>query len=161
MSEKQIKETEIIETSEEAVEEVVEKQYTFRRFSSTDMFPMFRIIGKIGLKEFTAAIDKDALNELVSKFMEGNKEEKEEGEEFSFGDFAVGGTSVILGIADVIFSKLPHCENDIYQILSQTSNLSFDDVKKLDGAVFLEMVIDFIKKDDFKDFIKVVSKLFK
>lgn len=155
MSEKQIKETEIIEAT---CEEVAEKPYTFRRFSSTDMFPMFRIIGKIGLKEFTAAIDKDALNELVSKGMESSKEE---GGEFSLGDFAVGGTSVILGIADVIFSKLPYCENDIYQILSQTSNLSFDEVKKLDGAVFLEMVIDFIKKDDFKDFIKVVSKLFK
>ena len=155
MSENKIKQTEIIETT---CEEVAEKPYTFRRFSSTDIFPMFRIIGKIGLKEFTAAIDKDVLNELVSKFMNNSKEE---GTEVSFGDFAVSGTSVILGIADVIFSKLPYCENDIYQILSQTSNLSFDDVKALDGAVFLEMVIDFIKKDDFKDFIKVVSKLFK
>ena len=158
MSEKQIKETEIIETSEEVVEEVVEKPYTFRRFSSTDIFPMFRIIGKIGLKEFTAAIDKDVLNELITKYTE---DIKEDGAQIQFGDFAAGGASVILGVADVIFSKLPYCENDIYQILSQTSNLSFDEVKGLDGAVFLEMVIDFIKKDDFKDFIKVVSKLFK
>ena len=149
---KEVKETEVIETNEE------QKPYTFRRFSSTDIFPMFRIIGKIGLKEFTAAIDRDVLNEMVAKFVD---KQKEESAELSFGDFAVGGTSVILAVADVIFSKLPYCENDIYQILSQTSNLSFDEVKALDGAVFLEMVIDFIKKDDFKDFIKVVSKLFK
>ena len=79
MSETNVKETEIMEMeTEEAVEEVAEKPYTFRRFSSTDIFPMFRIIGKIGLKEFTAAIDKDVLNELVTKFIEDNKEEKED-----------------------------------------------------------------------------------
>ena len=153
---------EVVEELTEVVEEVVEKPYTFRRFSSTDIFPMFRIIGKIGLKEFTAAIDKDVLNELVTKFIQDNKEEKEDGNiEINFADFAAGGASVILGIADVILSKLEYCEKDIYQLLSQTSNLSFDEVKALDGAVFLEMIIDFIMKDDFKDFIKVVSKRFK
>ena len=127
------------------------KPYTFRRFESTDIFPMFKIIGKIGIKEFTAAIDKDVLTELIASFTEGKGEES----------FAVNGATVILGIADVIISRIPNCENDIYQILSQTSNLTVDEIKTLDAAVFLEMLIDFIKKDDFKDFIKVVSKLFK
>jgi hypothetical protein len=144
-----------VETMQPMVQAMVEPQeapkpYTFRRFSSPDIFPMFKIIGKIGLKEFTAAIDKDVLKELIASFTEGKGEES----------FAVNGATVILGIADVIISKLPNCENDIYQLLSQTSDLSVDEVKALDAAVFLEMVIDFIKKDDFKDFIKVVSKLF-
>lgn len=158
-----------------AVEEVIEKPYTFRKLSSPDVFPMFRIIGKIGLKEFTAAIDKDVLKELIAEFTAENTPEtpdtpeNEEGAENTpenkaaniFGSFAVNGATVILGIADVIFSKLPNCENDIYQLLSQTSNLSFKEVQALDFATFAEMVIDFIKKDEFKDFIKVVSKLFK
>ena len=157
-------------TTEVETEVVIEKPYTFRRLSSPDIFPMFKIIGKIGLKEFTAAIDKNVLMELIAEFTVENakeeaKETAEEGTEEAkgniFGAFAVNGASVILGIADVIISRLPNCENDIYQILSQTSNLSVDEIKALDAAVFFEMVMDFIMKDEFKDFIKVVSRLFK
>ena len=64
-------------------------------------------------------------------------------------------------MADVIFKNLPKCEDDIIQMLSNTSNLTVAQVKKLSLAEFTEMVIDFIKKEEFKDFIKVVSKLFK
>ena len=71
------------------------------------------------------------------------------------------GVSVALEAADVILGNLPKCEKEIYQLLSQTSNLSVAQVKKLNLAQFTEMVIDFIKKDEFKDFIKVVSRLFK
>ena len=157
--------TEIVETP---AEEVAEKPYTFRKLSSPDIFPMFKIIGKIGLKEFTAAIDKDVLKELIASFTAENTEASENEAEVAenteaniWGDFAVNGASVILGVADVIFKRLPSCESDIYQILSQTSNLSVEEVKALDFATFAGMVIDFIKKEEFKDFIKVVSKLFK
>ena len=159
-------------STEVETEIVVEKPYTFRRLSSPDIFPMLRIIGKIGIKEFTAAIDKNVLMELIAEFTaenaKGNEESTEEATEEAenakgniFGAFAVNGATVILGIADVIISKLPSCENDIYQILSQTSNLSVDEIKALDAAVFFGMVIDFIMKEEFKDFIKVVSRLFK
>ena len=153
-------------TTEAETEIVIEKPYTFRRLSSPDIFPMFKIIGKIGLKEFTAAIDKNVLMELIAEFTaekaeEGAKEGTEEAKDNIWGSFAVNGASVILGIADVIISRLPNCENDIYQILSQTSNLSVDEIKALDAAVFFEMLMDFIMKDEFKDFIKVVSRLFK
>lgn len=174
---KKTTETEIQEVKQEVKSEaeteiVIEKPYTFRRLSSPDIFPMFRIIGKIGLKEFTAAIDKNVLMELIAEFTaenaKGNEESTEEATEEAenakgniFGAFAVNGATVILGIADVIISKLPSCENDIYHILSQTSNLSVDEIKALDAAVFFEMVMDFIMKEEFKDFIKVVSRLFK
>lgn len=170
---KKTTETEIQEVKQEVKNEaeteiVIEKPYTFRRLSSPDIFPMLRIIGKIGLKEFTAAIDKNVLMELIAEFTaenaKGNEESTEEAENAKgniFGAFAVNGATVILGIADVIISKLPNCENDIYQILSQTSNLSVDEIKALDAAVFFEMVIDFIMKEEFKDFIKVVSGLLK
>jgi hypothetical protein len=45
-------------------------------------------------------------------------------------------------------------------MLSQTSNLSVKQVETLDFPTFTEMVIDFVKKPEFRDFIKVVSKLF-
>lgn len=138
-------------------EEVKEKPYTFRKLSSPDVFHMFRIISKIGVNEFTACFEKDVIKKMIAK-LTGNKneDESEEGQSAS-----IVGISVALEIANVIFMNIPKCESDIYTLLSQTSNLSVDEVKELDFVTFTEMVIDFIKKEEFKDFIKVVSKLFK
>ena len=134
--------------------EVVEKPYTFRKLGATDVFLMFKIIGKIGVKEFNACFENDGIKNLVAGMM---------GEKKATEDQSVSVTyiAVILEVADVIFKNLPKCESEIFQMLSQTSNLSIDEVRKLDIANFTAMAIDFIKKEEFKDFIKVVSGLFK
>ena len=141
-----IKETVIVEEVEEV------KPYTFRRLNSTDVFPMFKIIGAIGVNEFKSCFEGDGIRGMIQTIG------KEEGES---GNLISVGLSVGLEIANTVFNNLPKCETDIYQLLSQTSNLSVDEVKALDFVVFTEMVIDFVKKEEFKDFIKVVSKLFK
>ena len=146
-----------VTTVEEVTEavETVEKPYTFRTLGGEDVFLMFKIIGKIGVKEFNACFKNDGIKNLLMQLM---GEKKADGEDQSV---SVTYISVILEVADVIFKNLPKCENEIFQMLSQTSDLSFDQVKKLTFADFTEMVIDFIKKEEFRDFIKVVSKLFK
>ena len=146
-----------VTTVEEVTEavETVEKPYTFRTLGGEDVFLMFKIIGKIGVKEFNACFENDGIKNLLMQLM---GEKKADGEDQSV---SVTYISVILEVADVIFKNLPKCENEIFQMLSQTSNLSVDQVKKLTFAEFTEMVIDFIKKEEFRDFIKVVSKLFK
>ena len=131
--------------------EAAEKPYIFRKLSAVDVFPMFKIIGAIGINEFTACFEKDGIKNMIASFTGESKEDMS----------SIVGISVILEIANVIIGNLPKCEHEIYQILSQTSNLTVKQVKELDMAVFFEMVIDFIRKEEFKDFIKVVSKLFK
>ena len=154
-----------IETMETVQPEAVEpvKPYTFRTLGGGDVFLMFRIIGKIGVKEFNACFEHDGIKHLVAAMMgeklAQSKEEDEEEEEAP--SVSVTYISVVLEVADVIFRNLPKCEDEIFQMLSQTSNLTVAQVKKLNLAQFTEMVIDFIKKEEFKDFIKVVSKLFK
>ena len=146
--------SEIIEKTPLAViqpEEAAAKPYAFRTLSAVDVFPMFKIISAIGINEFTACFEKDGIKNMIAS-MTG-----EGGEDVS----SIVGISVILEIANVICGNLVKCENDIFKMLSQTSNLSVDQVKALDFVTFFEMVIDFIKKDEFRDFIKVVSKLFK
>lgn len=130
--------------------EVAEKPYVFRKLSAVDVFPMFKIIGAIGINEFTACFEKDGIKNMIASFTGENNEDMS----------SIVGISVILEIANVIIGNLPKCEHEIYQILSQTSNLTVKQVRELDMAVFFEMVIDFVKKEEFKDFIKVVSKLF-
>lgn len=127
----------------------MEKVYTFRKLNSTDTFLMFKIIGKIGINDFAKSFDKDSVKALV---------ESTKGAENAS---AVVGVSVILEMANVIIGNLPKCEAEIYEILSSTSNLTVEQVKALDFATFTEMVIDFIKKEEFKDFFKVVLRLFK
>ena len=146
----------IIETAQPGSEAAV-KPYTFRTLGGEDVFLMFRIIGKIGVKEFSACFEHDGIKHLVAATM-GEKMTEQDGGEASA---SVTYITVVLEVADVIFRNLPKCETEIFQMLSQTSDLSVAQVKKLNLAQFTEMVIDFIKKEEFKDFIKVVSRLFK
>lgn len=134
----------------EAVETANEKAYTFRKLNSTDLFLMMKIIGKIGINEFTACFDGETMNRMLA--MSKGKADKE--------TVDLIGLSVMLDIAGVICANLPKCEAEIYQMLSNTSNLTVDEIKEMEMVSFAEMVIDFVKKDEFKDFIKVASKLF-
>ena len=122
------------------------KPYTFRKLSATDVFPMFTIISKIGINSFTDSFESDKIKSLVA----------------TGGDVAsIVGVSVALNIAQTVMGNMHRCETDIYKLLSSTSNLTVEEVKELDFATFTEMVVDFVKKEEFADFFKVVSKLFK
>lgn len=148
--------TETIEKNEAA--EIVaasenEKPYTFRKLSSDDMFLMFSILGKIGIREFKHAFSGDALDTLVASF-----KQSEGGD--SAKTLTAIGVSVGFDAVDMILNNLPKCANEIYQLLAQTSGLKVNTIKA-DAILFTEMVIDFVKKEEFPAFFKVVSKLFK
>lgn len=125
------------------------KVYTFRKLNSTDLFLMFKIIGKIGIKDFLKSLDNGDMKDLMNSAK--NKD----------NNSTMVGISIVLEVADVIISNLPKCETEIFQILSNTSNLTVEQVKELDFVTFVEMVVEFIKKEEFKDFFKVVLKSFK
>lgn len=137
-----------IGTAKQESDITMEKVYTFRKLNSTDTFTMFKIIGKIGIKDVAKSFDKDTVKDLI-KDTKGAENAN-----------TIVGISVMLEIANIIITNLPKCDAEIYQLLSQTSNLSVEQIKELDFATFTEMVIDFVKKPEFRDFIKVVSKLF-
>ncbi len=144
------------ETTEkvEETEEVVEKPYTFRKLSSPDVFLMFTIISKIGINEFMACLEGNSLKSLVKALTSGEENVED--------IYIMGAVAGSLEIAQVIFGNLHKCEKEIYKLLEQTSNLSVAEITAEGNAVmFIEMVIDFLKKEEFPDFIKVVSKLFK
>lgn len=149
--------TESIKPKDEPTEE---KPYTFRKLSSPDVFLMFTIISKIGINEFMACLEGDSLKKLVKTFVSMTKEEKTEEENDDL--YVMGAIAGTLEIANVIFRNLHKCEKEIYELLAQTSNLTVDEIKAEGNAImFLEMVIDFLRKDEFPAFIKVASKLFK
>ena len=129
-----------------------EKVYTFRKLEATDVFLMFKILGKIGINEFAECFGKDSVQKMFSTLTS----------EKAVANFTqTMGIAITLEVVNIVLGNLPKCEQEIFQMLSNTSNLTVDQVKKLDFPTFTGMVIDFVKKDEFKDFIKVVSVLFK
>jgi hypothetical protein len=128
----------------------VEKPYTFRPLGATDMMPMFRIIGKIGINEFSKCFNSDAVQSIV-KNAKGKDTSK-------ITDAA--GIQVVLEVANVIILHLPDCEAEIFRLLASVSGLSVDEIKAFGFVTYTRMLIDFVKKEEFKDFIGVVSELF-
>ena len=119
-----------------------EKKWVFRSLTAEDLFPIATLISKIGAADF------------VKNLSEGGFLEKDE--EGSLDVEAIG-VKVVAQAVQTILSNLDRCENDIYKILSSTSNLSTKEIKALSMGEFVAMVVDFIKKDDFADFFKQVS----
>ncbi len=153
-----------IQKSEEVIVERV-RPYQLRELCAEDMFPMFTILRKIGIKEFKECFSKEMIENLVEVFMNGAKAKNEaEGEVAQDNTLVVAGISImpsVLDIADVLLANIPKCEHDFYKFLANISNLKVDEIKKLKMADFVGMIVDVIKKEEFKDFFKVVSELFK
>lgn len=141
------------ETTEKTIE-VTEKPYHFRDLSSKDVFLMFKIISKIGINEFMDCFDK---NGVLSVIQNMTAEEKD-----SDSGAMLAAASVLLEVANVILGNMHKCEDDIYQLLATTSNLTVKEITaEGNGVMFVEMVVDFVKKPEFPDFFRAVSKLFK
>ena len=128
----------------------MDKVFTFRKLNSTDTFLMFKILGKIGINEFAETFGKDTVKTAIAS-AKGNTKDMT----------TAIGISVMLEMANIILGNIPKCEDEIYQLLANVSNMSVADIRGLDFVTFTEMVIEFVKKEEFKDFIKVASKLFK
>lgn len=121
-----------------------EKSYEFRKLAAVDVAPMCKIIGKIGIDKFADCFQSDAVKALMTK----NKK-----------NIDIIGIQVILDIANIIIVAIPSCESDIFALFASVSGLTVDEIKAFDLSTFTEMIVDFVKKEEFKDFIGVVSKL--
>lgn len=134
--------------NEEIMEEV--KPYTFRKLETADIFPMFKLLNKIGFKELK---DNEGLKKTLFLFMGGAPTGKV--------DVNALGMDIFFEAAAVISEAIPKAEQEIYGLLATVANMKAEDIKKQSPAVTFEMIVDFCKKEEFKDFFLVVSKLFK
>lgn len=145
--------TEAIEKTEAVSESP--KPYTFRKLSAEDMFLMFRILGKIGIRELKNIFNGEDMKALLESFGQGADQNADSAKALTAIGVSVGFEAV-----DIIMRNLPRCEEEIYQLLAQTSNREKNAIRK-DAILFAEMLVDFVKKEEFPDFIAVVSRLFK
>ena len=129
------------------------KPYTFRKLNSTDLFPMIKLITKIGIDELTEVFEGDTIKGIVESVTK--KEENVSGKEI------VVGVGVALKLVNKIMEHIPYCETEIYTLLSRVSGMDVEQIKVLDIDVFMEMILDFVMKDEFRDFFKAASRCIK
>ena len=130
----------------------IEKAYELRSLTADDIFPMFQIISKIGIKEFKSCFESAEVKEAIGKITAGGEENK---------DLNAVGLTVALDMASILVANLPKAKDDIYQLLSQLSGKHKKDIASLPMATFMQMIVDVVRKEEFADFFQVVSKLFK
>lgn len=115
-----------------------------RKLCSKDIFPMSKIISKIGFSELKTCFESDSVQKMVKK-----------------KDVEAAGLAVVIDIAGIIVANLPKCETEIYSFLADLTGLTVDQLQNASIAEFAEMIVELVSKEEFKDFISVVSKLFK
>lgn len=116
--------------------------YTLRALEAKDVFIVSKILSQIGLKEFKEAFD--------IKMLSGKEK-----------DVEAIGLAILLDMSQVLLGNLPKCEKDIYTFLSSLSGIDKKAIESLPMNTFIEMIVDVVKKEEFMDFFKLVSKLFK
>ena len=128
------------------------KAFELRNLTADDMFPMFQIISKIGVKEFKSCFESPDVKKAVEGMASGKQNQ---------ADLTALGMTVAFDLAGLIVSNLASCKDDIYLLLSQLSGQTTKEIASLPMVTFMEMIIAVIKKDEFKDFFQAASKLFK
>lgn len=129
-------------TEEKKIVEI-NKPYEFRDLNSTDVFTMARLVSKIGIKNFESIFDAEGFNDIV------NGERTED-------DYIKVGAKAILGVADTIIERLCDCEKEIYEVLEKTSNLTLKQIQELKPNIFINMIYDFVNKEEIPDFFNAV-----
>lgn len=149
--------TPVVEQVAEPVTEqaVEEKPYTIRPLNARDIFPMTKIIRKIGLKDFGKCFEPDEIKAITDTFSEN-------GEEKSMEDLAeIVGVSVVLKIVDIILEHLPDAGEEVFAFIAGLIGRKKDEVAMLPMDVFFELVVDVFKRKEFVGFMKAVSRLVK
>lgn len=153
MNNTKIEEIENKEVVEEVQTVVKEKPYKFKELGFDDIFPMMALINKIGLEKIMSLMENKAIFNLI----QGQKPMKidKEGNEVEDKDEYLKQVGMaMVAIVQLVISCLGNCRNELYTVLSSASNLTIEEVSKLPLKYVSSMIVDFVKKDDFKDFFK-------
>ena len=122
-----------------------------RNLQASDLFGMVRILNGIGLSKIKSAVDFDKIKEARKSMTDENAD-----------DIASQvGTDIVLSIVGLMFENLPDVESDVYKFIGGVANMKPADVAKLDITVFMDLILDIFKKEEFTDFFKRASKLIK
>jgi hypothetical protein len=131
-----------------------ETKFELRGLKSEDMFLMFGILSKIGFKDLKNSLTPDKVTEMTTAF------QKQDGQDSSDMSTFIG-FNIMMEVVEIVMKNLPSCKVEIYTLLSSLSGMTVKEISDLDMVTFTEMIIAVVQKEEFKDFFKVVARLFK
>ena len=127
-----------------------EETIEIRPLSAKDIFPMVKIIRKIGLNDFGKCFEPEEINAITATFSGGTEELTR-----------MVGMNVVLKIVDVILENLPAVGEEVFVFLANLTGKTKTEVEDLPMDVFFNLVVDVLKREEFVGFMKAVSRLVK
>lgn len=118
-------------------EEAIERPYTLRNLKDSDLFPLLRILKKIGIKDC-----KEAFIQVAS----GEKTLKQIGIMASFD------------IADILIGNLAKAEEEIYGMWSDISGIPVEEMKDMEFGTLPLMIIATFYEARNTSFFRVLSR---
>ena len=110
-----------------------------RSLKASDMGAMCKIISGIGIKEF-----KDAFK----------------GVNISQKDVEKVGMSVAFDLVGIIIEHIPSVQKDVDMFISSLSDQDVELIQEMPLVEYADTIYQIVTKEDFKDFFKLVMKLF-
>lgn len=142
---------EVIIDKEVVAESEQPKKWHFRELKGKDIFLMLPVLKKIGINNIKKCFNGDIIKGIVAT--NRDKEYEKQVEMATYG--------AMLEFGQVLIEGLESCENEIFNLLEKTSNLSRGEIENLSMVELPTMIIDFVKKEEFKDFFKVAQSYIK
>lgn len=123
--------------------------YEIKELKTKDIFSAVNLIKKFGVddvKNLTASIESAQITDK-----KGNV------------NFDKLGALLVMPIIELVVNHLGDCESEIYTFLSNTSNLTKEQIKEMKATEFIGFMKEYVKfqKDDFSDFFSQVSRSLK
>lgn len=123
--------------------------YNLGKFKTTDVFLMATLLSKIGIGKIADTFGKDSVTKLVTAYG------KKKGEDL----VTVVGIEIAMQLAQIVLTNLESCKGEMLQLLANVSGMTVNDIESLDAEDFMELLVEVVQMPQFKDFIKVASKL--
>lgn len=127
-------------------------EYTLRKIKSRDIGKVCKIISKIGIQEI---VDNLNMEKIISDV--GNEEDTKDAKDAKEKQALLVGVRVSLACGDIVLKNIDHCIGDVLDYLEDLSGIDKNIIDD-DPALMMSMIMDYFKKEEFKDFFKVVSK---
>lgn len=123
-----------------------EKSYTLRDLTADDIFPVLRILNKIGVNDVKKCFAAQEVRTAITDAAAGKDT-----------DVSAVGVTVMLEIASLLIEHIPDCRDELYGFLASLSGKKKEDVAALPMLTFVRMIRDVVRKDEFRDFFGALT----
>lgn len=125
-----------------------EKKYTLRELQADDFFIITTILGKIGVGEFKNLFTPELINVAAAAVLDGDQSLQE-----------TVGYNVFFDAAGIILNNMEPCKHDVYRFVSDLTGIPAEKVGKLPITTFFEIIMNIVKKEEFRDFFGAALRL--